>query len=491
MPGRLIALMTLLLCASAMSLAAPPAQLEAIINRRIADPALQGAQVGILVQSLDNGDIWYARNADASFIPASNAKVITAILALEYLRPEYRFTTRLLTAGTITDGVLQGDLYLQGGGDPSLTGEELRAMAHALAMGDPARHIPPIHQVNGRLLLDCSFFPRSGPLVNADWEAGDLPWYYAAPACALSCHRNAVTVTVRGTAAGQRPQVITTPDTGLFNIRNHAMTSAHVNTGAVEVSRSGSVISVAGNVAPGVELEERLSVPNPERFTGEQLRNALRAENISTSEMTDSAADAKQCTVLVEHRSLPLADLVVTMLKESDNHFAEQLRWTLLSLYSRERPLDERYEAMLRDFSAHSGLPFNGLTLVDGSGLSRHNRVSPYAMVRMLTYMALSPNYATFYQALPVAGVDGTLRKRMTDGPACTNCHAKTGTMRGVSALSGYLHNAQGERLVFCIFVNGYSRGAAVARRLQDDIVEELAGCSSVPSTRGNQIAHH
>ncbi len=165
------------------------------------------------------------------------------------------------------------------------------------------------------------------------------------------------------------------------------------------------------------------------------------------------------------------------MLKNSNNYYAEQLRWTLLALYSREKPLNLRYQCLLQDFITHCGLSLPGICLVDGSGLSRNNHITPTAMVRVLTYMTHSPNFDLFYNALPVAGVDGTLRHRMTCGPATCNVHAKTGTLRGVSALSGYLSDVNGEHLVFSIFVNNCC-SVAMARQLQDEIVSRLARCT-------------
>lgn len=473
----ILALLLVWACASVLAMA--PAQLDTIVQQRIADPTLKGAQIGILVQSLDDGSTWYTRNAGAPFVPASNTKVITAILALELLRPEYRYATRVFAGGLVTDGVLQGDLYVQGGGDPSLTSDDLREIAHTLATGDAAHNIPPIKAVHGRLLLDESFFPQPGPLRNADWETSDLPWYYAAPAGALSVNRNAVTVTVRGTKSGKLTKVILTPPTKLFTIRNSSVTSTRVRTGAVQVSPQGRQINISGNVAPGAELTEKLSVPNPARYLEEQFRNVLQAEGITIGDTATGTVDPQQQSLLIEHRSAPLSDIIANMLKESDNHTAEQLRWTLLSLYSLEKPLDVRYQAMLQDFAAHSGLTAGDISLTDGSGLSRGNHITPDAMVRMLRYMALSPDYNCFFQALPVAGVDGTLKTRMTNGPATCKVHAKTGTMRSVSTLAGYLTTANNERLVFAVFVNGYKRGASAARKLQDDIVCYLAGCNA------------
>jgi D-alanyl-D-alanine carboxypeptidase/D-alanyl-D-alanine-endopeptidase (penicillin-binding protein 4) len=471
---RFIIMMLGLWCLLA-GVAAPPADLRAVLDQRLADPALKEATIGVFIQSLGDGRIWYEHNTDKTFIPASNAKLVTAILALEHLKPEYHFTTRLLSAGTRQDGVLDGDLYLQGGGDPSLTPADLHTMAGLLAAGDEERGIPPLREIRGRLILDASFFPGRGPLLGQGWEKDDLTWYYAAPAAALSCNRNAVKITVRGERAGRKPTVTLDPPTDLLSIVNLAATSSRVRTGSVDMSRSGSVVRITGQLAPGAELVERVSVPDPARFTGEQLRRVLKDLGVSVGAVEMGAADAETMRVLVEHNSDPLGMLVSTMLKDSDNMYAEQLYWTLLALYSLEKPLDERYMALLGDFLNHSGMISWGMTLVDGSGLSRLNRINPASLARLLAYMAATPNFATFFYALPVAGEDGTLKKRMCDTAASGNAHAKTGTMRGVSSLSGYVVTAAGEPLVFSIMLNGYRNSSVNARKLQDDIVNYLA----------------
>jgi len=474
MMQRFTLILLTLVCMLAV-VAAPPADLAATLNKRLADRTLKEASIGVFIQSLEDGQIWYDHRANDAFIPASNAKLVTSILALEYLKPEYHFTTRLLTQGTRADGVLNGDLYLQGGGDPSLKSTDLQTMAQLLVAGDEERGIPPLKQITGKLILDASFFPGNAPLLGKGWEKGDLTWYYATPASALSCNRNAVTVTVHGEKAGKKATVKLDPPTGILTIVNQAVTSSKVRTGSVDMSRSGSVLRITGKVAPGADLSEEVSVPDPARYTAEQLRVALKGLGVTVGEVVIGTADAQNMQVLVEHNSAPLGELAVDMLKDSDNMYAEQLYGTLLALYSLEKPLDERYMALMGDFLNHSGLICWGMNLVDGSGLSRLNKIAPSTMAHLLTYMAATQHFDLFYQALPIAGEDGTLKKRMCDTAACGNAHAKTGTMRSVSSLSGYVTTAAGERLVFSIMLNGYRNSSVSARKLQDDIVSYLA----------------
>ncbi len=478
--GLLVVLVVgLLRAVSAVAPAGLPAHVAALEAHR----TLAGAHFGVMIQSLDHGDIWFAQDANATFIPASTAKIVTVAIALNRLGPDYRFATRVLTDGTVTDGVVTGNLYLRGEGDPSLMPDDLRALAHVLATGDPTHGTAPIHAVHGALIVDTSFFPGAGPLLGEGWEADDLPWYYAAPACALSCQRNAVTLTVHGTVAGQRPTTVLEPPL-LLHVVNRAHTVATVQTGAIDVTLRGDTVVVAGRVAPGAELSERVSVSHPDRFVGLLFQRELQAEGITVGAPRTGTA-SPTLTPLAVHESAPLAEVIVPLLKESDNHMAEQLRWTLVARNYLAQPLPNRFPLLVEDFLRETGVGGHGIALVDGCGLSRRNRLTPAAAVRVLTQMVLTPQYPAFYNALPIAGRDGTLRKRLIGTLAEGNAHAKTGTMRGISCLTGYVTTHAGERLVFAIFVNGYQTGATAARDMQDGIVSYLAGVGDSPAGAG------
>lgn len=419
--SRAGALVSMVLMAVTAALAMPPAGMTQKLNTILKESTPPGASVGITVRSLDSDETWYARNAETPMMPASTTKVVTAALALDTLGPEYRFKTQLLTNGEIRDNVLYGDLYLRGGGDPSLRTADLRGLARTLATGDADRHIAPIHEVRGNLVLDDSYFPLSGPLRGPNWSVADLPWYYAAPSSALAVNGNAV------------------------NGR---------------------------------------SVSDPARYTGDLMQNALRAQGLTPSAVTSGTIDPSHASVLAEHRSAPLASVLVPMMKRSDNQIAEQMHWAVLA----ETHRDARYQAVLDTFASKHGIDAQELRLVDGSGLSRTNRITPDALTGVLESMATSPHAEQFRKTLPVAGVDGTLRRRMTGTPATGHAYAKTGTIRGVSALAGYVDSGRNKhRLVFSILVNGHS-DAAAARRLQDRIVNYLAGAPSDPPTNVRAI---
>ena len=473
LPRSLCTMCCLLSLAMGCALAGAPKELAATLDKRLAERALVGARIGVYVQSLRDGDIWFARQEYTPLVPASNAKILIAAMALDYLTPDYSFHTQLRTDGRIVNGVLEGNLYLRGTGDPSLTAAHLRALAHILSAGNPARGIPPITAIHGQLVLDDTCFP--GPR-RGDWERDDLPWGYAAPAGALSCERNAVTVTVRGMADGQPPQVTVTPDVGLYTVSNQAVSRRQARAGALRVIPARGQVRIAGHIAPGDEVTERLSVPDPTRFTALIFHQALRAVGLDIAEAPASASANRPQSVLVEHLSPPVKTLLTTMLKESDNHYAEQIRWTLLARQAAGAPHAPvlGYPALLHDYTRDAGMLWYGISLEDGCGLSRRDALSPFAVARCLIHLVATPQAGIFADALPIAGVDGTLRERLRNTPAAGNAHAKTGSMHGVSALSGYVNTAAGEPLVFSILVND-CHTTAIARRLQDDLVSTLA----------------
>lgn len=479
---RLLILSTILLLVTSSLLAAPPRQLGAALDKIIAKfqskPQCHKAKVGIVIQSLDDQSIWYTRKQDTPFIPASTAKVVIAAMALRYLPSDFAFATRLYTfsdLSAVKDGVLPGNLILQGRGDPLLTAEDLEQLATQLATGDAAHGIPPITQITGRLLLDGSYFPRQGPLLGFAWEASDLPWYYAAPASALSCNRNAILLTVTGSIDGLPPTVTLSPETDLFTIENQAITSTGVKSGGIDVLPNKYQVRIKGRIAPDAQWTEKISVAQPERLLAEQCEQALLRHGIIIQGAYVKEPDAQQKYLLAEHRSAPLRDVVTTMMKESDNHTAEQLRWTLLAESHCDVDLTKRFQALLNDFAGEIHLNVHSMSLCDSCGLSRANTITPAGMSALLASQVSSPTFSDFYASLPIAGIDGTMKKRLLGTAAANNLRAKTGTMRGVSTLAGYMSTATGERLSLVIFVNGYNSGATEVRNMQDQIAVLLA----------------
>jgi len=464
------------------AMAAPPPELRDAISRRLADPVLAGARIGIYIQSLRDGDFWYTSHEFEPFIPASNAKIFTAAMAVHFLTPNYVFHTQLYTDGEVKNGELEGNLYLRGGGDPTLDVSRLREL----------RQYIPARKIAGRLYLDDSFFSQSGPL-RGPWEQEDYSWGYAAPSSALSCEGNAETLIIRGVHDGQPASLSLTPDDKLMTVVNQAKTANNAQPSDLTVAVHDHHILVTGKLPPSPSpdancstaaaqtkafessITEHFSVDDPTLFTGKLFRSVLAQEGITVGADGLRRVDPQRVRMLGEvQTSLFNSSIPARMMGDSDNLYAEQLRWTMLALKRQDQPLKLRYDALLQDFQRDVDMQLSGMRLVDGSGLSRENRLSPFAIARCLIYLKHIPDGAVITRALPTAGMSGTLRERMVGTPAAFNAQAKTGTMRGVSALSGYVYTADHEPLVFSILVND-CRHTADARKLQDDLVSMLA----------------
>lgn len=448
------------------------ADLKTDIDKLLQDPALAHSITGILVVSLKDGRTVYEQNADLMLIPASNQKLLTSAAALHRLGADFRFVTRLWIKGEIdSQGVLHGDLILQGSGDPTLLLKDLEAMAEAVEKAG-------IRRIDGYLLYDESAF--DGIRRGWDWAWDDEPYYYSPCLSAICVERNAVTVFVSpGEKVGDPPRVRLSPPTEYLLVRNDATTSPAGSTSTIYVTRehARNIALVRGQIpidARPDSARQALSVEEPPRYAMWLLREALEKRGITTRYRTSLPDRVPEGARLIHtHTSPPLSEILPLLNKPSDNLIAECLMRTLGAVAHREGSAEAGERVML-EFLKQAGLDISALNIVDGSGLSRRNQVSARNLVILLRYMASHPQAKVFIESLPIAGVDGTLRNRMVNTPAQGKIRAKTGSLGRVSTLSGYLTTQGGEELVFAILMNNYNGSAAVARSVQDAILLRL-----------------
>lgn len=449
------------------------ADLKGDIDALLQHPALAHSITGILVVYLKNGRNLYERNADIMLIPASNQKLLTASAALHWLGTHFRFTTRLWVTGEVdAGGTLQGDLILQGGGDPTLLLKEMEAMAEAVEKAG-------IRRIEGYLLYDESYF--DGIRRGWDWAWDDEPYYYSPCLSAICVERNAITVFVSpGAKAGEPPRIRLFPPTDYLLVRNEATTSSGGTPSTIlithEHARNIAVVRGRIPVSAGADsARQALSVEEPPRYAMTLLREAMAKRGITTRYRTalpDRVPNGAR--LIYTHTSPPLGEILPLLNKPSDNLIAECLLRTMGAVVYGEGSADAGERAML-EFLKRAGLDLTALNIVDGSGLSRCNQVSAHNLVTLLRYMASQAQAKVFIDSLPVAGVDGTLRYRMVNTPAQGRVHAKTGSLGRVSTLSGYLTTPSGEELVFAILMNNYSGSSAEVRGIQDSIILRLA----------------
>ncbi|MEU1132000.1 D-alanyl-D-alanine carboxypeptidase/D-alanyl-D-alanine-endopeptidase [Streptomyces sp. NPDC005900] len=461
------------------------------IDTVLGDPRLEGAVASVVVADAATGDVLYRHRPSGRLMPASNTKLLTSAAAMELLGPDHRFTTDVLAAGQRQGRVLRGDLYLRGTGDPTtLAGDYDRLAAQVAASG--------IRRVSGRLIADDTRFDARR--VGDTWSADDESAYYAAQISALSLapdtdyDTGTVIVEVApGARAGDRPRVTLTPRTDYVDVDLRARTVAGggADTLAVERRHGTNTLTVSGTVpVGGATTKEWVTVWEPTGYAAAVFRDALAAHGVRVSGPTRTGtATPEGARRLASHASMKLKDLLVPFMKLSNNMHAESLTKAM------------GYEATGRPGNWGDGITAIGgylktagvdpgrLRQVDGSGLSRKDNAPADQYIALLRAVRGEPWFADWYASLPVAcgpgkSVGGTLRSRMCGTPAALNARAKTGTLTGASALSGYVTDKGGRELVFSVILNNHL--APSVKALEDAIVVTLASSTedkAVPVT--------
>ncbi len=492
----------LLLAGCAARGASPPlspevSRLAAELDSAFAAPEYARALWGVVVQSLDNGQVLYRRNAARLFMPASNQKILTGAAALARLGAEFRFRTVVLAGGPRAGDTLAGDLVVVGRGDPTFS-------QHATGGTDPLASLRPwadslrargIRAVRGRVRGDASWFPDA-PLGEG-WMWDDLQDSYSAPVGALQFNEGfAVLEVAPGSEAGQPATVRLVPASAPLRVVSAVITAPR-DSAVREVRRTrvfftDSVV-VTGRLSAGTEpVRLDVAVADPTRYFEAALTQALSETGIPVlgrtvpsppNVRTVAAAPPvprSSDTLFVWH-SRPLRDVLPLLEKPSQNQIAEALLRTLGGELRGVASQDSG-RSVVRETLAGWGVDPEAHVYVDGSGLSRYNYVAPEAVAQVLTAFARHPAFAVFHEALPVAGVDGTLAGRMRGTAAAGNAHAKTGSIANVRTLSGYVTTRDGERLVFVLMANHFTVPRPVVERTQDHVVERLANFTRRPS---------
>jgi serine-type D-Ala-D-Ala carboxypeptidase/endopeptidase (penicillin-binding protein 4) len=431
LPWRAAAILLLTACVPTAQSGVRPAltpveSLRHSVDSLVGDPVFRSSQIGILIVKPGSGDTLYSRNAGKLFMPASNMKIITSSVALTLLGADYRYRTAFVTRGAIRDGALDGDLVVIGRGDPTVSDRaqqgDAKAWMRRVADSLQARGVK---RIAGGLVRGGNAFPDS--IYGYGWEWDDLSGSSAAPIDELLYNEGMTTVRQR--VAGRDTVVeIATRNPGRTYLE--ALASALAERGIVVgggVSDSTAVVA-----APGIDTLFVVSSP-------------------------------------------PLRQILPLLLKPSQNQIAEILLRTLGLERTGVGSADSGAVVVRQQLLAW-GAEHDGFIVYDGSGLSRHDLMTPETILRTLVAIQRDTAFSAFYDALPIAGVDGTLRSRMLHTPAAGNMHAKTGSLEFVRTLSGYVTDADGERLVFSILDNHFTTPVDSISRFQNDIGALLAG---------------
>ncbi|GLQ41330.1 peptidase M15 [Dyella nitratireducens] len=470
-------------------------QLASAIDEQIGQPRFDAASWGIAVVSLDSGRTLYAHDADRLLQPASAAKLYTAAVVLDTIGTGYRIPTQLLATRQVVQGRLEGPLILRGMGDPTLdTPGTNMDWADQLAEQLAASGV---HDVQGDLIADDSYF--QGPQTGSGWEARDLQSWFAVPASALSVRENVADLTVApAKAPGYPASLMLDPPGAITRMVNNLATGARDTRSDVNLYRApgDATLYAFGTIAAHAEPQTyKLAIADPAWYAGTRLREALERHgvrihgNLRVRHWPEQdATDINKAVVLAEVLSPPMMEILDRGLKRSQNLYLQNLlqiagvKAHANAEQSGDPPSgflssDAWGIRTLKALLDRIGIAPGMAQIEDGAGLSRQDLSTANAMVHLLTYLASQPYGDQLRNALPSAGVDGTLEWRMRNTAAADNVHAKTGSMNNVRCLVGYVTTEAGEHLAFAIMLNNFVRGGdepSPSRNL-DAIVELLA----------------
>jgi len=443
---------------------------SARVDVELAAPIIGKGEWGLLIVDAATGDTLYELNADKYFVPASNMKLFTTAFALAKLGLDYRFHTTLETRGTLSpEGKLSGDLFLVGRGDPNLSNRRFPYDLKEEFDGPPEKVLAEladallakgVKEISGDVIGDDSFFPRD-PYPDG-WEIGDMVWEYGAAISSIVIDDNTVAVTLTpGQLAGEPVQVAVAPSTPDFSVENNVVTSAAEVKGDLTLTREpGSQLVVIRGTLPARSAPRKLvlAVHEPAQHAATLLARLLTdrgvkiAGTVHSVHVQETPSEPPRA-ILAEHVSIPLSDSVKLINKISQNLHTEML----LRAAARQTAVWVTPDDLAKfpaDFYAAAGIDPGDVLQTDGSGLSRHDLVTPRAIVTLLKYARTQPWFAPYYASLPVAGVDGTLEDRMRTTIAAGRIHAKTGSVEHVRTRSGFAETPSGRLLIFSFLSN-------------------------------------
>jgi D-alanyl-D-alanine carboxypeptidase/D-alanyl-D-alanine-endopeptidase (penicillin-binding protein 4) len=468
-----------------------PSRLRKAIDPIVARPELASAFWGIEVRSLASGRTLYARNAEKAFRPASSMKLVTTAAALDAFGPDARILTTVETEGRLDgQGRILGDVFLVGRGDPNLSARftpgrptaVFETMADALVAAG-------VRRIEGRVVGHEGAF--AGERRGSDWTWEDLTWGYGAEVSALSWNDNLVEVSLQpGERVGDPARLETVPDAGCLAVFSSVTTAKEVApappsvlpvAGADGVSLERALgsdeVRLTGRVPLGGSWDARLAVGDPARCAARVFLRVLEARGIRATGgvATSSLPLPAGARVLATHEGVPMGEMIRVVNKESQNLHAEMLL-RLVGLKVEGEGSAEKGHQAVAELAKRLGVPDEGWALADGSGLARTDLLTPRGLVALLVAMDRHPHAAAFRDSLSVAGVDGTLEKRMRGTVAEGRVRAKTGTLRLANSLAGYVTTLRGERLAFAVVVNNHAGKSREAVDAIDAVALALVG---------------
>lgn len=452
-------------------------QLDSLFSVYLGHPALQSGQVGIFIQDPASRQIIYQKNAHKLFIPASNQKLVTTAAALSRLGPDYRFKTAIY-AETPPDenGVLNGNLYIRGGGDPTLSGRfHENDLTYDLRNWVDSLKSKGIREISGNIVTDANLFRDDQ--VHPAWENGDLSHWYAARVSALSFNDNCVNIYITPhDTLGGRPEIRVEPYENFVQIENNLITvheDSLTNYDYYRIPGSNRIIFQGKISQSSPRRLNWVSVDNPAIFTGFSLSNLIRENGIQIGNSVGETfviPDYDEMVQLFTYESPPLSEIIQVINRRSQNMYAETV-FKMLGFETRANGSFAGGRAAVLSYLSGIGVDTGRMHVSDGSGLSRRNLITPYQLAAVLRNMYTGRHQEVYLESLALAGDEGTLQNRFRGSIADGRVMAKTGYVGFVRTLSGYVDTADNKQLIFTFMVNNFTTSTSVINELQDSII--------------------
>jgi D-alanyl-D-alanine carboxypeptidase/D-alanyl-D-alanine-endopeptidase (penicillin-binding protein 4) len=467
------------------------ASLQSKIRATLARSEFRRGTIGIKIASLDTGKTIFEENAEKYFMPASNMKSYTVAAALERLSPDFRFVTSVFAASMPdANGTIRGDLTVYGRGDVSIStafydGDYYKGLdALALKIVQSG-----VKRIEGNLVGDESYF--TGNAIPGGWEWDDLQWYYGAEVSALPVNDNAVDLTIKPSSVNSPCAVQILPANAVVKIVNLCTTSASGAKRDLQVLKKldQNIVEISGKLPQGDKgFQGFIAVSRPSQLFVELLRGLLIQKGVVITGQ-NKLVNAKDKTTLIATSlaapveitkldSPPFSIVAAKTMKPSQNTYTETILRALGEQVGDKtdpkKSSEERGIAVVQNFLLEVGIQPDSVIQYDGSGLSRHDLITPSSAVQLYTYMSKSRYANVWREVLTIGGIDGTLQNRFKGTAAAGNVRGKTGTIDQVSSLSGYVNSATGEKFVFSVIVNGVNN-SRLRQSAIDDIVLAVA----------------
>lgn len=455
------------------------------LNKLKTDPGLSSAAWGFYAYNLTSNKVEAEHNKELNLVPASVMKTITTASALEILGPEFRFKTRFYINGTVSDeGILNGDLIIRGGGDPTFGSETNSGRCPDCLVNEIIDMLKAhgIKLIAGDILADDSYFEAM--MTPGGWNFSDIGNRYGASPSGLSFMDNTIWFLFNSGREGSKAEYVgVRPNLPGFQVYSEVIASGIGDNAYVFGAEYSNHRFINGKITPNQkEFEVKASMPDPPFAAAYTFYNKLNQAGIY---ITGVAINTTQARIPINYNS-PQIKLIGTISsptlfeiakitnKTSNNLYAEHLH-KAISAQQTGQGQNKLSNDIIANYWKNRGLNSNQLFITDGSGLSRSNAISVYNIVQLFKYMHQSKYSNHFYESLSIAGVDGTLKSLCTGTRAANNVHAKSGTMSRVKAYAGYVDTRSGQRIAFAIVANNYNVSTSAITKKMENLMVKMA----------------